>query len=252
MISPNNPAGRLYLIVDAARSRRNGTNTPLRAVWAHALGVSADNPAAIFVGVAQLQALTSRVRGAVVGAGLPEALYLRNFAQIEQLVATTNLDVPWHSGGPSARTGDVVMTELMFCAQRLAEAADEDVVADDELAQFARVVDKLADRVRRGSLAPEMKATLLDLLEAMRHAVARYRTRGAEAFRDALATSLGTIVMEQRRFEAAKDAPEVSRYKTLLRWVMKHAGKARPALETVKLAAEVRALVESGGPPPAL
>lgn len=248
MVPTTNSAGRLYAILTAFGDLAIANQSQSAfVVWANTLGVNAKNPPAVFSRLVALQELVAIVRQDVERApGVNLALFLRNYARVEQLVAISNLDTTWV--GFQNSVDPIVLTELAFCASHLDLVTRETEATPDELQEFMQSVDALANQVRDGSLERDVRETLLTVLEALRHAVSMYRIKGARAFHDALVSAIAEMQIHSEAMKKAESEPEMNALTKILHKAGFMARHTKSGLEVTKLGIEVYTRLH-GGPP---
>jgi hypothetical protein len=247
MPKPNNAAARLLrLLEEVTLSGRMADHRTLRLSWAAVLGVGREDIPSLFQALADVQRLVANTRREIESASdLDQNLLLENFSKIEQFVAITNLEA--QTAQQESQYLDVItMRDLKHTAIQLSRSSAEEAVSDEELAELSAEIDALVDSARKANIDSELRAVLLEMLESIRHAISRYRVRGAEAFREALVTCLGEMSIFRETLKTHRDQPLVGRFASVLHRTMQFANRANKLLDLVLKAHEMVALIGPG------
>ncbi len=240
MAPADNPAGRLFhLLQDFMKAgRRNGVS--IRQAWSKTFGLDPADVTSTFQHIAEVQKLVRDTRQTLeTEADASHGPFLQHFSKIESFVAQTNLDANSNSL-ISNYLQDIVMRDLEFASHHLSKTSGEEVIEEDAIASFLEDINTAARKLYSSDLEPALRIVLLDLLEAMRHAVAQYRIHGAEAFRKALILCIGEIGLVKEEFERNKDKEEVKDFGVAMGKLM---GLAKHANTLSTLALNVHKIV---------
>lgn len=239
-----NPAGRL---ADALKSITpyyqpdRAERAVTREVLATVLQISDKNDtAAIYVGITRLlNQLDDAERIIREKSDIDQDLYLTSFPAIRAGLTPTGLDGAWSN--QSRHLTPVALRDLQFCASKIAEFYSEGELSTEELSDIAKSLEALFTAIEKAAIDDELRRTLLDQLEKIRHALAEYRIRGPKGLRDALAGSLGTAMLlrdqatssEESRSTFQKLVAFLSKFDQILGRAMKYKTLLEPL--TVKL-----------------
>lgn len=100
------------------------------------------------------------------------------------------------------------MLNLAHCAEALS-CYDEKPIDDNELTSLDNDIADLFNKVSDGTIDPELRIIILDLLEAIRRSISEYKIRGANGIRDHLAYCLGKVLQNKDLFIDNNDSEEV-------------------------------------------
>lgn len=119
---------------------------------------------------------------------------------------------------------------LEYCADLLARYYPELEIPQDEISKVTEQVNDVYNSVVTSGISPELKMTILDLLEKVRRAIHDYRIRGVYELQDALALATGQMVLHGKEVQDAKtssDKPTIEKLFKLLEYVDKITAAAR-------------------------
>lgn len=190
----NNPAGRLYDLLEAARQYPSEEKT--KTVWANVLGVPENDTATLLKMIADVIDLVRKAKSSIVRlTDIDHKLYLKPFENIESLLCHLNFESHWENW--RNHLDDFTLYGLQFGADRLARASEVTPIKDDQLDALRTELDNLIDHVLESHLPPDLKKLFLRNLEALRQAWCTYRIRGIEGLELELERSCGTILLHK-------------------------------------------------------
>jgi hypothetical protein len=196
----NNPAGRLYDLLDAARQYPSDEKT--KTVWASVLGVPENDTATLLKMLADVIDLVRKAKSSIVRlSDIDHKLYLKPFENIETLLCHLNFETHWENW--RNRLDDFTLYGLQFGADRLARSSDATPIKDDQLEALRTELDDLISHVLESHLPPDLKKLFLRNLEALRQAWATYRIRGLEGFEQELERSCGSILLHKDQIRSS-------------------------------------------------
>ncbi|MBI4207827.1 MAG: hypothetical protein HY527_22640 [Betaproteobacteria bacterium] len=202
----NNPAGRLYDLLDAARQYPSEEKT--KTVWAHVFGVPENDTGSLLKNLADLIDLVHKAKSSIVRlTDVDHKLYLKPFENIETLLSHLNFETHWENW--RNRLDDFTLYGLQFGADRLARSSTFTPIKDEQLEALRKELDDLINHVLESPhLPPDLKKLFLRNLEALRQAWSTYRIRGIEGLEQEVERSCGSILLhkEQIRSAAANSA----------------------------------------------
>ncbi|HVG17678.1 MAG TPA: hypothetical protein VNI02_01395, partial [Blastocatellia bacterium] len=193
MISPNNPAGRLYVILKQFRDNTptpGDRNLPWLAQFFKIQTNETDSQASeVIHRLIELQKLVDETIQAITNIDLPDPEpYLRPFPQIKKSLnyLLMNLQGLWAAYHKEIMKID--LGALEFCSTKLMEYPTEKPIQQADLDAILDDVQVLFDDVNKEGMPPDLREFILDSLEAIRRAIAEYRIRGVERLREAIGT----------------------------------------------------------------
>lgn len=197
----NNPAGRLYDLLEAARQYPSEEKTKI--VWARVFGVSETDTGALLNNLADLIDLVHKAKSSIVRmSDIDHKLYLKPFENIEALLSNLNFETHWENW--RNRLDDFTLYGLQFGADRLARASGFTPIKDEQLEQLRKELDGLIEHVLESThLPPELKKLFLRNLEALRQAWITYRIRGIEGLEQEIERSCGAILLHKDQIKSA-------------------------------------------------
>lgn len=199
----NNPAGRLFDILTAARNQ--SARDSARNAWATVFEVDRKDTGTILKMLADLIDLTHETKESIKRLNdVDHALHLTPFGNIENMLSTVNLDGAWE---PCKNLiDDMTLLGLRFNADKLSRASGFTHVADEDLVEIRKSLDELINKVVDSSLEADLKSLLLRNLESVRHALVSYRVRGIQGLQDEVEKSFGSMLL--RKGDIAKSSEE--------------------------------------------
>jgi len=203
----NNPAGRLYLILQEARSKPEGNAT--KQVWREVLA-NKNEAADLFIYLSNLYLLVSEVKDKInMTAGDLKEHYLTMFSNIERVVGATNLDADW--GSYKQFLTDAVMTELRFCWIELLKTCSEEEVDHDKLMAIYEDIKRLITDALESDIDLTLKQIIVDLLGSIEQSILEYKIRGATSLKKSLERAMGAIQFNYQLFKEKEGNPLVNR-----------------------------------------
>ncbi|HET6632758.1 MAG TPA: hypothetical protein VFG73_08645 [Rhodanobacteraceae bacterium] len=190
----NNPAGRLYDILELAR--RQNPKQPARKAWAAVFEIESADTGTLLQMLADLLKLVHETKTAIQRLdNVDQELHLRPFRKIEGLLSNINLDASWENW--QNKIDDTTLYGLQFSSDRLSRISGFTQLDSDEIVKLRSVVDELFNSVVDSALPSELKMLLLRNLESIRLSLAAYRIRGIEGIHEEIERSLGSVLLHQ-------------------------------------------------------
>jgi hypothetical protein len=209
MPAEDNPAGRLYEILDEARKRGDQLHT--RQVWGSVLHVNPANNSELLPAPARLMMLVKEARQSVQELEeINHELYLKPFEQIERAFQHVNLEESWQRF--KSQLDDPTMVALAFCADTLSREGGEIQIDSEKLQKFQEEVNSLLEDIIQSDINQELKDFIIRGLEEIRRAIFEYRLGGSEGLRKALEMNLGGMFFNAEEIQKEKRKKVVSRY----------------------------------------
>ena len=238
MITKDNPAGRLYDILDQFRHMQAHNKISTKSVWADVFGEDKENVGDLFHRLAQLHEMVAETKQnltKIKGLDLPR--YLTGFPNIEKVLSVTNLDEAWHE----SRDGldDITMSLLAFCSDALSKENSEPSVDENEVAELQSEVESLIEKVELSeSLDDGFKDVLLEQLKLIRRAILDYRIRGVASLRKAYQSTVVITVANRKEFEEAQDKDVIGGFVKILSRLSQMAALVPAGQKLVKFVSE--------------
>lgn|GEM_PF-1654781 len=207
MIDTNNPAGRYYEILRAAKGK--GDDLKVRQMWSQVLGEDEKNDSAITRKVIEVYQLGEEVKSLIgINESVNKELYLSSFPQIERAIFPLNLNATWKA--QKQQLNDGVMTRLQFCSELLSSIYREEQLQDEDLDQVTKLIEELFDSVLSSSLDGGIRITLLEEIERLRSALSMYKINGAKGLKHSLQSTIGMVVANQAELSnVASSEPDI-------------------------------------------
>lgn len=197
----NNPAGRLYDLLDAARQYPSEEKT--KTVWANVFGLPENDTAGLLNRLADFIELVRTAKSSIVRlSDIDHKLYLKPFENIEALLSQLNFETHWENW--RNRLDDFTLYGLQFGADRLARSSGLTPIKDDQLDALRSELDTLIEHVLESPhLPPDLKKLFLRNLEALRQAWSTYRIRGIEGLEQEIERSCGSILLHKDQIRSS-------------------------------------------------
>lgn len=214
----NNPAGRLYDLLDAARQYPSEEKT--KTVWANVFGLPENDTGALLKNLADLIDLVHKAKSSIVRlSDVDHKLYLKPFENIEALLCHLNFETHWENW--RNRLDDFTLYGLQFGADRLARSSGVTPIKDDQIEALRKELDDLISHVLESTqLPPDLKKLFLRNLEALRQAWSTYRIRGVEGLEQEVERSCGSILLHKEQIRSAPaNSAERKLWEGLLKFV---------------------------------
>lgn len=193
-VQPNNPAGRLYLLLNRGKGMQEGVQ--ILDVWRSLLAV--EKTPALLRRLGDVYALPGQIDAKVRQTDDPMApdLYLRWRGHVQSAMDTP-FHVPWQNF--SKHLDPTTMMALEFCAHYLSKVAPEPVIDVKELAKIREHVEGVLAELREGKddLPEPLHAFLFTKAVGMLNAIDRYALLGIDALREAFDSALGGLVSKE-------------------------------------------------------
>ena len=212
MATDNNPAGRLYQLLSAARA--SNPHLPVKKVWSDIFKVSENELHKVYYYLTLLLSLVEHTEKEIkLIPNIDHQLYLRPFAPIKNILAVSNFDSSWSVH--SQQLSDSVMTGLQFCSERLSHCRPDNP-AVDELKDLKVEVDDLFESIQSSTIDADLKSVLLDFTESMRRALTEYQLRGISGLREDLFSILDKLQRNFKLVEQHKNESIVQKFWVVL------------------------------------
>ena len=239
----DNPAGRLYEILNEARSMP-GTHR-VGGAWADAFGVEPTDIRQIYALLLELMDLVDRAKKSVQQLDVDHDLYLRWVPNVEHVLIYSQLGAKWAQLQP--QLDDTTMNQLEFCSELLSRRTSEKVISDEDLSKLQMEVETLLDKVLSANLPEELKDVLIEKLEQIRQAILAYRVRGNEGLRRALGSSLGAMFLYREHIEEIQDDKQKTTVSQVVQFIANLAEILGFTLQAAQLTGLVTPLLGPGG-----
>lgn len=211
---PNNPAGRLTRLI--RRLREVSGTTPMRAAWAHALGVDENNISELLARITLAARLVDQTVIQIEGlADLDHGLYLRWTPLVRG--AFTDFGMSNQIARITDRLTPEVLTGLDFCNHELSRRCPEQTVDMAKLEELTKEAKALMDQVVRADLPGDLKEYVLDKLDLLLRALEMYHVTGIRPIVSAMETIVGaTVLGGKEHHEQLTKTPQGQRLWSLL------------------------------------
>lgn len=244
MAKLDNPAGRLYEVLNKVRKRSDDVS--IATVWAGYFNVSLKDTTAIYVHLVELMNLVDRARRDIQQLqDVDHDIYLQPFENIEQALNYANLSEYWRQ--VKQYLDDTTMLALKFCSDALSIRIGEKIISDEQLTELQTKVESLLNEVLESTLLEELKDVLIQKLEEIRQAILAYRIMGREGLRRALESSLGAMFLYREDIQEVQDEKQKRTLRDVLEFMAHLSEILGFALQAAQLTGLVTPLLGPGG-----
>ena len=218
MVKSDNPAGRLFGVLDAVGKYHNA-NAPMKSVWGYVLS-DADfhAPASTWRQYGALLGLVEEGRIWVEQSEVADkSIYLKPFDELARLFDNTNLEETCDTW--KRKLDDTTMVALQFCSVYFSASKKEAEIDQQTLEELQSDVDELIKSAHSSGLPDNFRVMLIESLEEIRRAILEYRLRGAAGLRRAMESGLGGILRfshEVPEDDSGNPEPIIERFLFLL------------------------------------
>jgi hypothetical protein len=196
----NNPAGRLVDILSAARRSKDDERS--RSVWGKVFNIDEKNTGELLRALADLIHLVHETRSALEKIpDIDHKLYLRPFTRIDTALSNINLDAGWTHW--KSQFDEHLITQLQYASDKLGRISGTSTIKPEKLNEIRNQLDSLTQAILESDLPEELKGLLVRNVEDLRRAVLSYQIRGLEGIEQELARSIGSMLLNKKKLEAA-------------------------------------------------
>ena len=216
MVAADNPAGRLYRLVETAMELdRPDKSSPL-VVLSDASRILHGHDIDTFDAIYKINELVREARGRIQELAVNQELYLKPIVSIESALTLEVLtQEDWSRY--KRRLDEATMLGLQFCSDFLSGTGGELILEPDSLAQLQAEIESLSEWVMQGGFDAEFQAFLIRSLDEIRRAILAYRVGGADSLRRGLESALGAALRHGDQLNAKKDNKVVLKFFGILR-----------------------------------
>lgn len=204
MSTPNNPAGRLHLILQRAQSLGDKLTESSIKVWPQVLLCADDTPRdVLFARIARVQELPHIVSVQIHKVPDLEAIddHVCWVADLTKSLRRNNFDEAMQNFINGATEGN--MAWIRLCDRVLQKHFPEPTLTKQELAALRNAAQQLVSEINQSSLDEQLKEYMLYHLDLVGRAIDDYRVVGVESFVRTTESIIGLPVQVLRHAKAA-------------------------------------------------
>ena len=223
-VKPNNPAGRLWMQLDAIRKYGGGTGR-VGAMLLNVFGVPNEDFLGYMSEMISLDLLLQEVEREIktVDHGYHEA-FTEAAGRIRQALAQPSLQMQWLEFAGRFRSED--LTALQFVSMRLEQKGAETLISKEDLDNLFIEVSELLEMITNAEISFELKIFLLDGVRKLQDAIIGYKYRGIRGIEEAVAEIVGQGLLHPEIQPEQGEKPEPKGWRKKLWDVVAHAGSA--------------------------
>lgn len=184
----NNPAGRLYLLLDAVRKQPK--QTALQHAWADTLGFERGQQEVYVQKMAEIIQLTEEIKLLIAKEDVDQHLYFKPFIKIQRLFALGSGVAVEQA---LSHLDEGTMTGLEHCAELLARKFPEKEIEAETLKTVEAEVDALKERILASTLDNALKTVILDSIFEIQKAIGNYRVYGSRGVEKTIQNTMGAM-----------------------------------------------------------
>jgi hypothetical protein len=188
--SKNNPAGRLYFILDSFRNHEDKTS--IGNAWANVFELKSEETGDILLAISEVVKLTEEAKKQILAQDVNHKIYLRPFIEIQKIFALSHGHT-LQNARPSL--SDKVMSELEYSDDLLSRTIGENIIEEETLDELLFSVDELFEEVNKSNLPQDLKKLILNNLNNISWAVKHYKIHGAMGLKEAVDSAVGSFVI---------------------------------------------------------
>ena len=248
MSTPNNPAGRLHLILQRAQSLAKTASGSSMNVWPQVLLCAGDTPRdLLFARIARVQELPNTVNIQMHKVPDLEAIddYVCWVADLTDSLRRNNFDESL--GNFISAASEANMAWIRQCDRVLQQHFPEPELTKEELKTLRNAAQQLVSEINQSSLDEQLKEYMLYHLDLVDRAIDDYHIVGIESFVRKTESIIGAMVCRSDLTQEATQSQSGERFKQVVGTCFSFAGKysvVRPLLlDAVKLLGEGKNLL---------
>lgn len=201
MVNQNNPAGRLFNIIEPASKKPD--KAKVREVWQQVLNCDGVDEAELTKRVIEVYTLCQEVQKLIkMIPDLNHELYLSAFPNIEKAIFPLHMGNNWQNHKRYLDEG--VLAKIQFSSEELKKHYSEETISEDDLLEVKTLVEELFETVSNSNIDPTLRLVLLEELEKIRSSIAMFRIKGAKGIKEALQSTLGAVYANQEKITDLK------------------------------------------------
>ena len=206
MVNQDNPASRLYRIINQLRSFDKGDpeeekRQSLVSVWLAVLEADPKDPTALSDKLRQVRSLYDEsLLGLRILPGLEKDEIKDLLSPIAQLLNPANFNYIWKGMKQSYLTPGVLVA-LELCSLRFQQAPNAPAMDDKALEQLQKDIAALIRDIQAAQVGPVVKESVVQNLDLIRKAIAEDRTGASFALRNALEAAVGRFYLYAGKYK---------------------------------------------------
>jgi hypothetical protein len=188
----NNPAGRLYNIIDQLRKSAQNPYLALSSIF----NIDSNDRATILENYAEIFRLTKDVRECILKLdGINHSKYLSPIEDI--ILSLSKIEFSGNGDLFSFKTSldEKVMIRLEYCAEALSSAFGGQSLEESQLEELSDEVESLINYIKELNINNDLKAIFLNNLENIKIAITKYQLYGPTEIKSILEACLGSIIL---------------------------------------------------------
>lgn len=245
MAKENNPAGRLFSVLDSVRKFHN-PNAPMKSVWPYVLSdARLHTPVNTWRQFGVLLGLIEEGRKWIEESEVGDkSIYLKPFEDLGKLFESMNLEETCESW--KRKIDEPTMIALQFCSDYFSTSGREDEIDRQTLQDIQLELQELIENVHDSALSDDFRIMLIESLEEIRRAILEYRLRGAAGLREAMERGVGGILRFRSEIAEINDVESDSVVQKWFALLSKLDSMASAALKVRQLVSPLTNLVLPG------
>lgn len=213
MVSMNNPAGRLYSILE--KGNRIDQNIKIQEAWAKLLETPQDNLPLLFQRVGCVVALPAQIKEEILAqTGINHEAHLRWLPQVEKAMKQLNFAAQWKAF--DQHITDATILGLEICDDVLSRKSPVDPLKDKDLREIHSEVGTLYDDVLKADIPTDVRLFLLRHLKNLNLTMLEYRLTGVLPIEASISAAVGEAVINRDIAERSKTSEHGQKFWEML------------------------------------
>lgn len=196
MANINNPAGRLYLILeDAKKIAGKNQNMNVQNVWAQIFNVDKENLSLILKKLSRVLQLPHQIRIEInAQKNVDPQIPLKYFNQIEKILSTIQFNANMMSLLNQITEKELYSLEM--CDDILSRVNPQIVIKDKDYYTIYASITELVNEVSKSQENSELNLFILSKLELILNAMSDYKVIGIEPIKEEITSIIGSVALK--------------------------------------------------------
>ncbi len=209
MIKADNPAGRLYLLIDAMRNGVN-ENSPVKDVIASHFEVDNETEwIEAYLDIRHLIEETKQTIEQLEFEDAEKAAFIDPVNTIREAFNPRKFFNSWKDVITNGAGVIVAFNQLKFVSISLSNSPlQEDIINSIDIQNLITEAETLIQELQDGNIPEDIQKLFDSKLDEIIQALKRYPVRGVEGLKDALEKALGALLLAFQRIRAASETDE--------------------------------------------
>ena len=188
-----------------------------RRAWCQAFKLKGDDAVGLARAVADVFGLISETRRQLQSIpDIDHGLYMQSFPPIKRLLSLDNIGQTWNPIRSELQQPHILQG-LRFCAAALKQSCAEPVLDSEALSSLLKAVSDAIESITIDDTIPSnLRALLLEHLQAIQSAIGSYRIYGASALKHAIERAIGGLIAHRQLVLGQESSDPIQRFCSVL------------------------------------